>query len=471
MLRAAPPILLLLCAWASLLPGAGCSTAPRDGGGAPRRGDASVVIISIDGLRPEFYRGEPGIEYEAPTLKRLALLGASADGAEAIYPSLTYPSHTAIVTGLNSDRTGIDSNTLFDPTPGAAPRWYWEASHLKAPTLWGEAKRQGKRVAILTWPVTVGADADWLIPEIFPGSPMAGESTWDLTRRHMDPAYLKDITDHLGPDDEKVMDGFAQRDRFVTSASRYTLGAHHPDLALVHLIEVDHAAHETGKSSPETRAALKVADAQLARIIEPLDLAKTTLFVLGDHGFYDYDKVIHLNALFARQGWLREKQGKAQPDWKVIARLSGSTAAIYSRDPRLAPRVIALLKRNAGSLYRVLERDELDRLGAFPGAICAADPLTSIPGPGGRQRPGYSMGNGASGPLVTDAGRVRGNHGSDPTVPQLRAGFIAVGPGIPAGLRLGTVRLIDVAPTAARILGVSLPHPQGRAMELGSPRP
>lgn len=432
--------------------GWGCSSAPPTKEDTTLRvEDSSVVIISIDGLRPAFYR-DPG--FDAPTLKNLVLRGASADGAETIYPSVTFPSHTTIITGVRSAHHGVLSNTVFNIHEGNTPRWYWEASYLKAPTLWSVAHEQGLKTALLTWPVTLGATSDWLVPELYPPPASAKETAWELTRKGMNPAVFKELSQHVH---RKVVESYDQRDQWVTDASDYLLRERHPSLTLIHLINVDHVQHDYGNVAPQTRAAVKLADTQLAKMLSGIDFNKTTVFVLGDHGFYNFDKIININTLFAQQGWLKEFAGKLKPDWKVIAHPSGGTAAIYSRDPKLNKKLVQLLEQNAGQAYRVIHRKELDRLEAFPGAVCAVDPMTTAPTSDGKIGPGYSIGKEAQGELIAYLGRVRGNHGPNPSDPLLKTGFIAIGPGIPAGKNLGQIRLLDVAPTAAQIIGLKMP--------------
>jgi predicted AlkP superfamily pyrophosphatase or phosphodiesterase len=413
-----------------------------------------VIIISVDGLRPAFY--------SSPTFKKLIGMGASADGAESIYPSITYPAHTSIVTGVSSAKHGIFSNTIFSMEKGSTAEWYWDSKYLTATTLWQATEAQGKTAAILTWPVSVGAKVHWLVPELFPGDPAAKESTWDLMRKNTDPAFLKELVEKNGG---KILSGFEQRDEWISNAAVHMIREYHPDLMLIHLINLDHVEHDSGKEAPQTLKALELIDADLAKIVDAIDFKNTTLIVLGDHGFYDYDKVINLNSLFVQQGWLKEDYGsQISPDWKVQSHLSGGIASVYSRDPSLNPQIIALLKRHAGKAYRVIERPELDRLQALPGAVCAVEPATSVPLHDGKEGPGYSVGKEAHGPLIINLGRVRGNHGPMPTDPQLRTGLIAVGPGITPGKKLGQVKLLDVAPTAARILGITMPAGEGHPL-------
>jgi predicted AlkP superfamily pyrophosphatase or phosphodiesterase len=459
-LGACSPSNALILTFAAVLLSAGsaCSSASRTAS-APR---PSVILISVDGLRPEFYRSGSG--WEAPTLQKLAAQGASAESAETIFPSVTYPSHSTIVTGVRSARHGVYSNTTFSMQNGPMPDWYFDVSSLKVPTVWQQAHQAGLKTAILTWPVSVGAQVDWLVPEIFPATPHSKESTWELILSHGDPGFLKDLDRHAGG---QSIDGFAPHDTWVANVFDSFYSKHHPDFTLIHIIAVDHAEHEFGKDSAETHAAVKEADAVVGRILASVDLSKTTLVLLGDHGFYDYDKVIRPNVLFARQGWLKEeassgREAKLAPDWKVATYPAAGAAAVYTRDPKLAPAIVRLLKKNARHAYRVIEREELDRLEAFPGAVCAIDPVIST----GKSGPGYSVSLEAHGPFIEKKAKIRGNHGPMPASPQLKTGLLVVGPGVRPGTNLGQTRLLDVAPTIARLLNVSLPGAEGHAIEM-----
>jgi predicted AlkP superfamily pyrophosphatase or phosphodiesterase len=238
------------------------------------------------------------------------------------------------------------------------------------------------------------------------------------------------------------------------------------DLVMIHLIDVDHQAHDWGKDAPQTLAALKTADEQIRRLWEANEQGLQATFVItGDHGFYDYDRTIRINSLFAEQGWLKSGPGGAVgADWQVTAHLAGSQASIYLRhgSESLAPTVLKLLRARAKGLYRVVDRKELDRLGALPGALCALDPVIHR-GPG---LPGVSFGaDAAPGPWITELPHVRGNHGPLPSQSELQTGFIAAG----AGVRpqdLGQISILDVAPTLAHELGVPMPGLPGKVLKL-----
>ncbi len=105
----------ILMVFLVLLPLA-CAHVPRIAS-PPDEGKTRVLLVSIDGLRPEFYRSEL-FARESSNLRALAARGVSAAGMEPVFPTLTYPVHTSIVTGVRSGRHGILSNTVFQPEKG-----------------------------------------------------------------------------------------------------------------------------------------------------------------------------------------------------------------------------------------------------------------------------------------------------------------------------------------------------------------
>nr|WP_287935683.1 ectonucleotide pyrophosphatase/phosphodiesterase [Algoriphagus sp.] len=122
-----------------------------------------VVLISIDGFRPDFYL-DPS--WPAPNLQEMASQGARAEGVTGVFPSVTYPSHTTIVTGRTPAAHGIYYNSPFE-SGGQTGRWYWETEKIKVPTLWDAVRKAGMKSASFIWPVSVGAPIDYNLPEFW----------------------------------------------------------------------------------------------------------------------------------------------------------------------------------------------------------------------------------------------------------------------------------------------------------------
>ena len=127
---------------------------------AQERASEHVVLISIDGLRPEFYLDR---SWPAPMIQQMRREGTHARGARGIYPSVTSPTHTKNVTGALPAEHGIHYNSPFEPG-GQTGRWYWDAQAIRVPTLWDAVRAANFTSASLSCPVSVGAPVDWNLP-------------------------------------------------------------------------------------------------------------------------------------------------------------------------------------------------------------------------------------------------------------------------------------------------------------------
>lgn len=428
----------------------------------PEDGKTRLLLVSIDGLRPEFYRSEI-FARESSNLRSLAARGVSAAGMEPIFPTLTYPVHTSIVTGVSSNRHGILSNTVFQPKNGPTSDWYWFANRIQVPTLWERARKAGRTVAIVRWPASVGAEADWFVPEIFGSQGFDFDADWKLIQQHSRKDLLDEVLEDSGLSVTKGYQSLNELDRFTLHAATRLLEAHHPELMLVHLVNLDFVQHLTGRASQQTHAALQEMDRLIGQLLASVDLQRTNVVILGDHGFLDFDRVLAVNALFKEQGWL-ETDGPRLKSWKVIAQAEGGQAAIYlapGTDSEFSQQVIELLRKSAPGRYTILDRKALDRLEAYPGALCALE-----------AEPGFALESSLVDTFEFQLKAAKGAHGHLPSRPELRAGFIAAGPAVSRTGDLGEILVLDVAPTIASVLGLeSAPSAvefEGRVLKLNA---
>lgn len=416
---------------------------------SPKQPQNQLVVVSWDGFRPEFYSST---RYKTPHLRALIHRGAHATGLVPVYPTLTYPNHTTMITGVLPKRHGVISNTIFNWDNGPTQDWYWNASFIQVPTLWQRARESDLKTAALGWPVSVGAPVDWLVPEIF--STGTGPDVWELTRRNMQGGLVQELSN------DTTIQGFTddeQHDHWMTEAALSILKRHAPNLLLLHLTQGDHAQHQTGRDSEATQKAVEHLDSWIGKIADSLDLNRTTLIVLGDHGFKDYTRELRLNSLLREKGWITVENGRVS-DWKAIAHPGGGGAVIYVRDKAMNAKVMRFLREHSKGRYMIVPRSRLDKLGAYPEALCAIEPVE-----------GVSFSGKFDGPLLgppLSHGAKRGNHGYLPSQSKLFSGFIAVGPGIRPGKDLGVIRMIDVGPTLADALKIKLPSAQGKAINL-----
>ena len=409
----------------------------------PPRAD-HVVLVSIDALRPEFYRDE---RWPAPTLQQLAWEGAAAKAVRSVFPALTYPAHTTIATGALPARHGIWHNRPFQPD-GPSIDWYWNASAIRVPALWDAVRAAGGTTAAVAWPVTVGAPIDWNIPDVW----VPGEDTDSLrpARAATRPERLfeeieREATGLLHPE-EFQLGSFARDDRMGDIAA-YLFEHYRPTLLMVHLIGANHLQHEQGRATPRLRRAVGAVDRAVGAVLEAVERAglgaRTTLIVTGDHGTSAAHTTVRPNVWLARAGLRAERRDGGA--WRATFHGDGGAAFLMLRDPRdgeavaLARRALEGVRAGERRLFRVVERHELDRLGAAPGlpfALAAA--------------PGIVFSEAAAG---SPLGRMEGAaHGYHPAEPEMRTGFVGAGAGFRRGITVPHLALENVAPLVAALL-------------------
>lgn len=421
-------------------------------------GAAPVLMISIDGLRPDYvtHASEHGLKI--PNLRRFVTEGCYAEGVVGVVPTITYPSHTTLVTGVWPAKHNILANTTFDPEFKNQLGWYWYASDVHAPTLWQAADKAGIVTASINWPVTVNASGiRYLIPEYWRAeTPEDNKLIVALSRPT---GWMEEMERTLGSytnGNDTTIEGDKIRTRFA----EHLLTTEHPGFTTLHLSSLDEAEHETAPFSTQSNETLEAIDAMIGQLVGAAlqrDPA-TDIVIVSDHGFIRTDHRVNLLVPFIEKGWL--KFGHPNPltgtprveSWQATIWPAGGMAAIMLRDPAdtaLREQVASLLDKLAGDphngIARVLSGDEAKRLGGFPDAAFVV-----------ALAPDYQLGYAFSGPLVTDAPST-GMHGYLPDNPEMRSSFFVLGANILPHQNVGVVDMRQIAPTVASLLGVALP--------------
>lgn len=433
---------------------AACRT-PTPGGpaGEPKGGDDGlrVIVISIDGMMAEAYNDPDRHGLKLPTLRRMVAEGVSASGVESIFPSVTYPAHTTLVTGAPPGVHGIGSNREPDPLDRNDGGWRWYAEDIAVPTLWQEVERAGKHAAIVQWPVTVGGAATFTVPEYW----RAGTPDDQKLQRALATPGLLEAIEREHPTLWQELTPPNVHDEAQFAIASYLATHEDPALTLVHVWQTDDAQHDHGPWSPEAIAALEHTDGLLGGLLATLeaspDWPRTVLVVVSDHGFAPITQEIRLNALFAKAGLVTlDDAGKPQRA-RVTSTPNGGVAMIYVDGDADRPTVAALVAAQPG-VARVLDAAQIAALGGDRRAAFAAV-----------AEPGYGFGDTRSGEVVVPA-KSRGTHGWPPQEPAMAASFLAIGPRV-APRKLGAIRMIDIAPTLAAWLGVPLSGATGAPIE------
>lgn len=405
-----------------------------------------VVVISLDGF-PAYALDDPKLP--APTLRRLIRDGASARMI-TINPTVTWPNHTTMVTGVRADEHGLLANGTISPTGGWPPvkvdPMIEKEKMVHAPTVYdaaynaGLTTAQGDWVAIyraltITWAFNEWASAD-------------GSLEREMIRKGV----------IATPDVENFQkSNIVFRDQVWTTAAVYLIREHKPNLLLFHLLSLDSVQHQYGPGTLAATSAVAFLDSCVERIVDAVRAAgmseRTTFIVVSDHGFKRYTKQIRPSVAFAAAGLA----GKAY----VLP--EGGLAYVYldkSQAAELAPKAIQALAGVEG-IDKIVSPDGFAALGLpQPGR----DPqmcqllLTA--------KDGYSFSGATGGPVTAAVAQQAGSHGYLASDPEMDAIFIASGYGVRRGARLDRIANLDIAPTVAKLLGVALPAAKGKPIPL-----
>lgn len=251
-------------------------------------------------------------------------------------------------------------------------------------------------------------------------------------------------------------------DDFITACAVDTLKNKQPDLTLIHLVDMDSMRHRYGVRSDEAKAALQRLDGRVARLIRATKDAgtydQTNFVILGDHYQINVDKMIHLNQLFAKQGWLTPVDGKTtyKGNWRVTAKTCDGETYVYARgnvDLGKVKQVIASVE----GVEHIYDGAEAVKLGADPKCAFLVE-----------AKPGYYFTDEVNRPAVVEKvdpaslgthDRYHGVHGYGPNQPNYFTTAIFAGPDIREGATVEGAHLVDEGPTFAALLGLKYPAP------------
>lgn len=365
-----------------------------------------LVLVSLDGFRYDYAK-----KYGAKHLLAIAAHGASApEGMIPSYPSLTFPNHYTLVTGLYPEHHGIVGNQFYDPQRKQAysstdPKTVTDGSWYGGTPLWSLAEKQGMRSACFFWP---GSEAE-----------IAGER----------PTYYLHF-DNKFPDEKRIAQVIAwlklppeQRPHFIT----------------LYYGNVDHAGHTWGPDSPQTAEAVRHVDAMMGTLDEDLKALHLPidLVIVSDHGMAKIEG-----------GWI---------DLSQYAPMDGLITAgdsLYAPTEAAANTAYQKLKA-ADAAFMVYRRANVPAELHFNSNPREGDPIIVARGP-------YAIRPQAPPPGKEDRAPLAGNHGFDPfMMPEMKAVFYAEGPDIRSGVKLKPFENVNVYPLLVKILGLDAPPEDG----------
>ncbi len=361
-----------------------------------------VVLVSLDGFRYDY-----ATKYGAKNLLAMAARGASApDGMIPSYPSLTFPNHYTLVTGLYPDHHGIVANNFYDPARKESysftnPKITGDGSWYAGTPMWVLAEQQGMRAACFFWP-TSDAEIQGKRPSY----------------------YLAPYIDNF-PDEKRVEQVIAwlqlppeKRPHFIT--------LYYPN--------PDHAGHIYGPDAPETAEAVRHVDEMMGKLSEwiaasglPIDL-----IVVADHGMETL-----------KGGWVNLDK------WADLSQFETSGSLLYAKSETDARKAYQSLL-GVSDTFKVYRRAQVPAYLHFNSNPREGDPVVVPTGPFPIVAHDPNSGGGTRMP-------PRGGHGYDPRqMPSMKAIFLAAGPDILPGVTVASFENVDVYPLIAMILGLHM---------------
>ena len=422
-----------------------------------------VVVVSVDALVYEDLETLSKLYALAPRWDKMARV----DRVRSIYPTITYPCHSTMMTGVYPDRHHIVNNEA--PILGVEHcLWQHFRSSVKAPSIFDAAKKAGLTTAAVFWPVT-GKDPaiDYLVDEYWP---QHGE---DSVTAFRDSGSSEEVIKKIVKPNLKYLEGkhrmHPYADAFVMGCAADMLRNFQPDLLMVHPANVDSARHASGLFTSAVTNALYDTNLWLEELFKAAEDAgiyeDTNFFIVSDHGQIEIRRSVALNALLAEEGLLDVAPDGTLKDWTAFAKSGGTSALVYLKDP--ADQVawnktkIALEKLRdsevcgIGEILTEAEARERYHLGGDFAFVIETDGWTSF---------STSWLKPVQKPLDNSDYRFgRATHGHEPEKgPQPT--LMAFGPDIQPGAHLETARLVDEAPTFAHALGLTMPDTDGHCL-------
>lgn len=417
-----------------------------------------MVILSFDAVGAE----DLSVLKKQPNFKRLSEQGVLCEHVESVYPSITYPAHTTIVTGKKPCHHGIINNTCFQPER-RNPDWMSDRGNIRGTTLYDEAIKRGDRVCALLWPVTGKSRITYNFPEIHANRP------WQnlILKTMMDgsPRYVLGTLPHAMRELKGIQE--PELDNFLEKVAVDTILRYNPELMLIHFLDVDAHRHRLGVGHPEIRRALKRLDGRIGAVLDALVRTKagnchsmedTTIVILGDHYQLDCHTVLYPNYLLKKHGLLNIDSKRRVTDYQVIAKNCDGSCYLYlhpeirkdsEMTEKLTRKLTTIFQELSDGIECIFSGSEAAALGADDTVVMMLEAKNGY----------YFLDDHKVLTMSVDnvrQHRMKATHGYLPTLPKYQTFFLMSGYGVKKGGTCNSMKLWDEAPTLARIMGLNL---------------
>lgn len=427
-----------------------------------------VIIISFDamGARDLDFMGS------LPNFKKFMEKAAICRNVASVYPSVTYPAHTSIITGRMPKNHGVVNNTLLQPGR-PTPDWMWQRRYIKGTTLYDEVIKKGWKVAALLWPVTAKSKIQYNVPEVLANRPWQNQ----IIVSALNGSLLYELL--LNKKFGKLRDGVRQPalDNFTQASALYTIQKYNPDMMLIHLTDLDTNRHIYGLDHAKAKEAMRRHDTRLGELLQAAGLhveggktAKgalqdTTVILLGDHCQLDTKQIVYFNYLLREKGLLKTKGDKITA-YQVIAKNCDGSCYFYLHPKykndvsvlnKLTEVIEEISKDVCFGVERVFSGEEAGVLGADDTCAYMIEAKEGY----------YYLDEFET--LTRSVNeekkhKMRAAHGYLPSRDGYKTFFMAAGCGINEGVQIDQMNLWDEGVTLAKLLGVDLGKTDGKVI-------
>ena len=427
-----------------------------------------LFIMSIDAM----VREDVAYMMTKPNFAKIMANRAEVERVCTVYPSMTYPAHTSILTGCRPGKTGIYLNSRIKPVKDNSVHWPLESRNVRVENLFAAAKRAGCTTASVFWPITAcDPNIDHVINEYFFYLP--DEDIVETFRRQgSDEVALQAVRENLprfrkskrakgcGPNLTNTMDDF------IMGCTCWLLRNAKPDVLALHNCYIDSTRHYYGAFAPEVYKALDQMDVWLGEVLQAMEDAgcyeDVNFIILSDHGQMDLARYTRLNVLLQRGGFIDIAPDGSVYDWRAFCK-GGMSAPVFLSDPNYEPLkkavyeyLLELAKDPQWGIEQVFTVEETREMygtyGTFSFMVESDGHTTFTDDWHGE----------CSVPVEAIEG-YRAKHGYRPEKgPQPI--FLASGPAFKPGAVVANAHVTDEAPTLAAVLGQTLPQADGRVL-------
>lgn len=412
-----------------------------------------LIVISLDAMNSLDF----DLIKDMEPFKDFIENGSYCNNVLSVYPSITYPAHTSIITSCYPSKHGIYNNVFDDESLIFDPDWHWYKKDIKVPTLYDYLEEAGFRNSAFMYPVMAGEKRGIVVPEIFG---VRDNSTMKIMMKNL-PLALKPTALKAS----KQMSEISQPgiDNFTHALLMHVLKKNKVDTMFIHYTQLDTYRHDKGLFGDHVMKAYNDLAIKVKEIIDQTKknktYADTTFVLLGDHGGAETFNDIKLNSLFVKEG-LATKGKYGLKNAIVYANSCGGSAHVFVKDKNYYDKTFSLLLdlRDKGYIKEIFTRNEalnkFDLDGPFTFVV---EPETN-----------YHFTNAVDDEVVTKYKENKpdhlADHGQLPTNEKLRTMLFMKGRRIKKGAYLKKCSIVDEGVTFGRILGIDMKDVDGRVL-------